>query len=120
MLGELVGHLANAPHAIGALPFEKSGELRIVPIDEVAEHVNVATVVHGGDFDAGHECDVATPQPRLDFGQRRDSVVIGHAHRPDAGAPREVDQHGRLEEPVGCSRVQMEIDHARRGRGGAP
>ena len=120
MLGELLGHLPDAPHAIGALPLEKSGERRIVALDEIPEHVNVAAVVHGGNFDARHECNSRCRGRALDFGQRRDGVVIGHAHRPDAGAPREIDQHGRLAQPVGRSRVQVEIDHARRGRGGAP
>ena len=118
-VGELVGHLADAPHTIGALPFEKSGERRVVAIDEVSEHMHVATVVHGGNFDARHECDSGRRGRGFDFGQRRDGVVIGHAHRPDAGAPREIDEHGRLAEAIGRSRVQVEIDHARRGRGGA-
>ena len=120
MLGQLVGHLADATHAIGALPFEKFGERGIVAIDEVSEHVHVTAVVDGGDFDARHECNAGCRGRAFDLGQRRDGVVIGDAHRPDAGAPREIDEHGGLEEAVRRSRVQVKIDHARRGRGGAP
>ena len=52
------------------------------------------------------------PRPPRRFVQRRDGVVIGHAHRADAGAPGHVDEHSRLAEPVGRGRMKVEIDDA--------
>ena len=99
-VGQLVGHRADPPDAIAALPLEKFGERRVFAIDEVSEHVHVASLVDGGNFDARHEGDSGGRRRAVGLGQRRGGVVIGHAHRPDAGAPREIDEHRGLEEAV--------------------
>src|SRR5205823_10704261 len=89
---------------------EKYAELAVLRIDEIAEHVHVAAFMHGGDLDAGHERNARFPrEPRhlAGCGQR---VVVGHAHRADAGTPRHVDELGGLKQTVRSSRVKVKVD----------
>ena len=46
------------------------------------------------------------------LGQSRHRVVIGHAHRADAGAPREIDERRRIVQAIGRGCVEVKIDHA--------
>ena len=57
--GELVGYRDNAPHAIGALLFEKHRKPGVVAFDEISEHMHITAVMDSGHFDAGHEGDSA-------------------------------------------------------------
>ena len=118
--GKLVGHRADATHAICPLPLEELGKGGVGGIEEVTEHMHVSTLVHGGNFDAGHERDSRCGRRTLDLVQGRDGIVVGHAHRPDAGPPGEIDERRWFAETVRRSRVQMKIDHANRGQGGVP
>jgi hypothetical protein len=108
---QLLRHRADSPDAIGALPFQKSSEVRVLTLDEVSEHVHVPAVVHRRNFNAWDKCDPERCGRAFDLGQRRYRVMVGHAHRADAGAPCQVHQHGRIAETVGCGRMKVEVDH---------
>jgi hypothetical protein len=113
-VGELVGHHADTPNPIGALPFEKCHERRVRAIDEISQNMHVTAIVHSSDFDAWNEGDPRRGRRGLDFWKGRHGVVIGDAHGPDAGAPREIDKDSRLTEAIRRGCMKMEIDDVRR------
>ena len=58
----------------------------VARIEEVAEHVDVASVLDGGDLDAADGLDAALARRRLDLVDSRRRVVIGDGHDRDAAA----------------------------------
>ena len=85
-------HLAQAVDALTALLRQKRGQVRGGQIDEVPEHVHVAIVSHGRDFDAGDELDAGRrARGRRGFAAAH-GVVIGDGHHGDAGRCRARDE----------------------------
>jgi hypothetical protein len=68
-----------------ALLGQERGQVRRGDIDEVAKHVHIAVVAHGGDFDAGDERDARRRAGGRCGVASADSVVIGHGDHGDSG-----------------------------------
>ena len=94
-----------------ALILKELRERGVRGIDEIAEHVNVASQVDGGDLDAIDERHVGRLGGTARLGQRGDRVVIGHTHDPNPGGGRTTNQLGGCEPPVRRGGVKVEVDH---------
>ena len=78
--------------------------------------MHVASGVHGGNLDPGDADDPRRPGRRQNVRHRGDRVVVGHRHGRDArrhGLPHELS---RRRASVGRRGMEVEIDHAERGR----
>ena len=105
--------LAHALDAAGALRPEKLRQRGVRGIDEVAEDVDVAALVDGGDLDAVDELDVDRASAgAAHLRQAGDRVVIGDAHHRDPGRDGALDEPARRAQPaVRRGGVEVEIDH---------
>ena len=98
-----------------ALLREKLRQRAIRGIEEVAEDVDVAAFVHGRDLDAVDELDADdSAAMRRASARPGDRVVVGHAHRRDAGRGDALDELGRRQAAVRRGGVEVEIDHGGR------
>ncbi len=117
--GQPLDDLPHPIEAAAALFDQKRVERLAMPIDEIAQDVDVHAVTDRGDFDARHELDAgggAGLGGGVAAGHR---VVVGHGEHRDAGSGRARHELRRRASAVGRRRVGVEIDHradARPGR----
>ena len=97
---------------IRALAHQKFTEHNTLRIDEIPEHVHVSSLVYRSDFDTGDEAHADVTREGSNLRHRRHGVVVRHAHRPDTGAPRHVDELGRLAHTIRCRGVQVKVNDA--------
>ena len=93
-----------------SLRLEKARQPRAFRVDEVAEDVHVAALVHGGDFDAVNEGDPRTVCSLPHLREAGDRVVVGDAHHRDPRVGDACDQVGRGEPSVRRGCVEVKID----------
>ena len=84
-------------------------------VDEVAEHVNVALVVHRGHFNAGNQSKSGRARCCRRLVEAGDGVVIGNADRCQPGGRGAADQFGWRQPAVRGGGMEMEIDHSKTG-----
>ena len=97
---ETIGDLPDAADPIGALSLEKPGERMTGGIDEVREHVHIASLFDRGDFDAAHKPEPVLARGLARLRETREGVVICHADRPEADLRGTRDERSRRQQAV--------------------
>ena len=103
----------DLPHAIdptSALLPQECIERDVFGVNEIPEHVHVATFVNGSDFNAVDQLDSMSVCGAPDLGKSCDGIVIGDAHHGDARGMHARNELAGSETSVGCSCMEMEID----------
>jgi hypothetical protein len=107
--------LANALDAPKALLVQEHPKARIAGIEEVAEHVHVASLVDGGHFDAINKRDPERIGGPPDVTEGGDGVVVRDAHHANRRGADSLDQRTGHQPPVGCGCMKMKIDQRAAG-----
>ena len=95
-----LGHLAHPSHAIRTLAAQKRLQYRTSWIDEVREHVDVASILNSGNLDAIHQAEAVAFCRLTRFRETGESVMVGHAQHGDARCSRASDESGGRQRTV--------------------
>ncbi len=111
--GEAVNHFPHAVEATTPLFREKVLQRWRRRVHEIAEHVDVGAVAHGGDFDAPHELDPGRPACHGGRVAPSDGVVIRDAEDRHACGRRARDELAWRATPIRGGGVRVKIDQRR-------
>ena len=119
--GQAIAYLSNPFQSLRTLRLEELSQRSAPRIDEVGKHVQVAAVLDGGNLDTANKPKPAPACGVICFPVSGARVVIGDTDRAQPRISRARDEHPRRQEPIGRSRMQVEVDQesasgCRRGR----
>lgn len=115
--GELLGYGHRAVDTPEPLLCQERSEVWGVLVDEVAENVNIASVLDRRDLDAAHGFDGAGTGQTTNIRGGQRGVVIGDRHHDKTSRGRTIDEFRRRQTTVGNSCVKVEIDQLTAGGG---
>jgi hypothetical protein len=104
-------HLLHARAALHHQRAGQTGQGGVGRIDEVTEHVDLASEEHRRELDARDDLHARRATRLHRCGQPIDGVVVGDRELGDACLARQTHQLGRRVLTIGGGRVAVQIDH---------